>query len=97
MQKFIQDIFFLRWLKYMLYQLQKMDLGKLSTQTAQPGLSVRDMAEQEIYIPSLLAQREIVAKLDAARERSEKLKRAAEEGLQTAALMRKAILKEAFA
>ena len=83
--------------KYMLYQLKKMDLGKLSSQAAQPGLSVRDMAEQEIFLPPLPTQRKIVAKLDAVRERCEKLKRAAEEGLQTAALMRKAILKEAFA
>ena len=51
----------------------------------------------EIPIPPLPTQRKIVAKLDAVRERCEKLKRAAEEGLQTAALMRKAILKEAFA
>lgn len=50
----------------------------------------------EIPLPPLTTQREIVAKLDAVREKCAKLKSAAEEGLKTAALLRKAILKEAF-
>ena len=60
-------------------------------------VNVKDIRDLEVGIPPLPTQREIVAKLDAVRGRCEKLKHAAEEGLQTAALMRKAILKEAFA
>ena len=64
--------------------------------TAQ-GIKASRLVNLNVLIPSIPTQREIVAKLDAVRGRCEKLKRAAEEGLQTAALMRKAILKEAFA
>lgn len=65
--------------------------------TTVPHISHKDIESYLVPFPPLPAQRKIVAKLDAVRERCEKLKRAAEEGLQTAALMRKAILKEAFA
>ena len=64
--------------------------------TAQ-GIKASRLVNLNVLIPPLPTQRKIVAKLDAVRERCEKLKRAAEEGAQTAALMRKAILKEAFA
>lgn len=50
----------------------------------------------DVPLPPLTTQREIVAKLDAVREKCAKLKTAAEEGIKTAVLMRKAILKEAF-
>lgn len=53
---------------------------------------------ENIELPHLdfAEQSAIVAKLDAVREKCAKLKSAAEEGLKTAALLRKAILKEAF-
>ena len=49
-----------------------------------------------IPLPPLATQHSIVARLDAARERAEKLKAAAGRGMALAADMRKAILKEAF-
>ena len=52
--------------------------------------------EYFVAIPTLSAQRETVARLDAAKAKKEKLVAAARRGRETAALMRKAILKEAF-
>lgn len=63
--------------------------------TAQ-GIKASRLVNLLVLIPSLTTQREIVAKLDAVWEKCAKLKSAAEEGLKTAALLRKAILKEAF-
>jgi restriction endonuclease S subunit len=50
----------------------------------------------EFPLPSIEVQKEIVAKLDAAKERCEKLKAEAERGLKAAENLRKAILSEAF-
>ena len=50
----------------------------------------------EFPLPSISVQKEVVAKLDAAKERCEKLKAAAERGLTAAENLRKAILSEAF-
>ena len=50
----------------------------------------------EFPLPPLSVQKEIVAKLDAAKERCEKLKAEAERGLRAAENLRKAILSEAF-
>lgn len=69
---------------------------KVSDGATIPRLYNGDVEGLEIPVPPLTAQREIVAKLDAVREKCAKLKSAAEEGLKTAALLRKAILKEAF-
>ena len=66
------------------------------TGTAQPNLAAKNVARFEIPIPSLSVQREVVARLDAAKAKKEKLVAAARRGRETAALMRKAILKEAF-
>jgi type I restriction enzyme S subunit len=52
--------------------------------------------EYPFLLPSVNVQKEIVAKLDAAKERCEKLKAAAERGLTAAQNLRKAILSEAF-
>ena len=49
-----------------------------------------------IPLPPLSVQNEIVVKLDAAKERCEKLKAEAERGLRAAENLRKAILSEAF-
>ena len=59
-------------------------------------LSVKKMQEIIIPIPPLSVQKEIVAKLDAAKERCEKLKAEAERGLRASENLRKAILSEAF-
>ena len=55
-----------------------------------------DIADLSIPLPAFSTQRAIVAKLDAAKERCEKLKAAAMCGLAAAENLRKAILAEAF-
>ena len=50
----------------------------------------------EIPVPSLAEQREVVARLDGAKARAEKLETKAQEGVSVCETMRKAILKEAF-
>ena len=67
-----------------------------SNSTTLPIVNKTTFSSLEIPVPPLTTQREIVTKLDAVREKCAKLKSAAEEGLKTAALLRKAILKEAF-
>ena len=52
--------------------------------------------EFQIPLPSIEVQKGIFAKLDAAKERCEKLKAEAERGLKAAENLRKAILSEAF-
>ena len=64
--------------------------------TTVPHISHKDIERFEIPICSIDMQREVVARLDAARSRCEKLKAAAGRGMALAADMRKAILKEAF-
>lgn len=82
--------------RFMLHQLGIMNLGQLSTQAAQPGLSVKVLSEQEVLVPPLAAQREVVERLDSAKARAEKLEAKAREGVAVCETMRKAILKEAF-
>lgn len=64
--------------------------------TAQANLSLQNVRDFQIPVPSLSIQRSVVARLDAAKGKKEKLVAAARRGRETAALMRKAILKEAF-
>ena len=45
---------------YLAYLLSTMHLGNLSAQSAQPGLSVRTLSKQEIDLPSLEKQRQVV-------------------------------------
>lgn len=82
--------------RFMLYQLDVMNLGQLSTQAAQPGLSVKVLSEQDVFVPPLADQREVVSRLDSAKARAEKLEAKAREGVAVCETMRKAILKEAF-
>ncbi|NHM13626.1 restriction endonuclease subunit S [Xiamenia xianingshaonis] len=52
---------------YLAYLLSTMDLGRLSAQSAQPGLSVKTLARQIIDLPSLGVQQcvvELLGKLD---------------------------------
>lgn len=64
--------------------------------TTVPHISHKDIESYDIPLPSLPVQREVVARLDAAKAKKGKLVAAARRGRETAALMRKAILKEAF-
>ena len=82
---------------YLYYWFVNFPINSCIIVGAIPFVDFNMLGNMEFPLPPLPTQRKIVAKLDAVRERCEKLKRAAEEGLQTAALMRKAILKEAFA
>ena len=77
-----------------LWRLEVVVLGVLGV------LSILELLGRLVVLVILeileLSMNEIVTKLDAVREKCAKLKSAAEEGLKTAALLRKAILKEAF-
>ena len=67
-----------------------------SDATTLPLVSKKEFSDLSIPLPPLAIQRAIVAKLDAAKERCEKLKSAALRGLAAAENLRKAILAEAF-
>jgi type I restriction enzyme S subunit len=45
--------------RYLAYLLGAMNLGRLSGQSAQPGLSVKVLAQQEIDMPSLEQQKKV--------------------------------------
>lgn len=47
--------------RYLAYLLSTMNLGRLSGQSAQPGLSVKTLAKQEIELPTLEQQNRIVS------------------------------------
>jgi type I restriction enzyme S subunit len=64
--------------------------------TNQKELYPQTLAQLSIPLPPLSVQNEIVAKLDVAKERCEKLKAEAERGLRASENLRKAILSEAF-
>lgn len=62
--------------RYLVYLLSIMNLGRLSGQSAQPGLSVRTLAKQEIELPALEQQNKIVsilASLDDKIEQNQKI------------------------
>ena len=62
----------------------------------QASVNTTDFKRMPIIRPPISTQRAIIAKLDAAKERCEKLKAAAMRGLAAAENLRKAILAEAF-
>ena len=49
--------------RYLAYLLSQMNLGRLSGQSAQPGLSVKTLAKQVIELPPLDVQNKVVAVL----------------------------------
>lgn len=49
--------------RYLAYLLSTMELGRLSAQSAQPGLSVKTLSKQEVSLPSKETQDKIVALL----------------------------------
>ena len=58
------------------YLLSTMNLGRLSAQSAQPGLSVKTLSKQEIYLPPLEKQKQVVevlGRIDAKIEANAKL------------------------
>ena len=58
------------------YLLSTMSLGRLSAQSAQPGLSVKTLSKQEIYLPPLEKQKQVVevlGRIDAKIEANAKL------------------------
>lgn len=55
--------------RFLAYYLSTMSLGRLSGQSAQPGLSVKTLAVQEITIPPLEVQKKIAAILSALDEK----------------------------
>ena len=57
--------------RYLSYLLSKMNLGRLSGQSAQPGLSVKTLAKQQISLPSLEIQTRIVSILSKLDEKIE--------------------------
>ena len=86
--------------KYLYYFVQSerfiSELVAVSEKASYP--SVTDSVVKNVQIPlrSLSVQESVVAKLDEARGRCDKLKVAAERGLRAAENLRKAILAEAF-
>ena len=81
---------------YFLLLMNKQELRRNVRQTTIPRLSNKFLEDLVIPLPDLATQRAIVVKLDAAKERCEKLKAAAMRGLAAAENLRKAILAEAF-
>lgn len=69
---------------------------KVSDGATIPRIYNGDIESAEIPLPSLLVQRQIVARLSTAKARAEKLEAKAREGVAVCETMRKAILKEAF-
>lgn len=57
--------------RYLAYLLSTMNLGRLSGQSAQPGLSVKTLAKQEIELPALEQQNKIVSILASLDEKNE--------------------------
>lgn len=51
--------------RYLAYLLSTMRLGRLSAQSAQPGLSVKTLSKQEVDLPSLEVQKQVVRVLGA--------------------------------
>lgn len=57
--------------RYLSYLLDSMKLGRLSGQSAQPGLSVKVLAQQEVDMPSLEQQKKVVKILSAIEDKIE--------------------------
>lgn len=66
------------------------------SKAAQPNISAGTIGSYAIPLPPISTQREVVARLDLAKARAEKLEAKAREGVVVCETMRKAILKEAF-
>lgn len=72
--------------RYLAYLLSRMNLGRLSGQSAQPGLSVKTLAKQVVNLPSLEVQNKVVAvlsSLDSKIELNEKINDNLQQQVQT--------------
>ena len=84
--------------EFLYYQLlgMKEEMVSQAQGGAQPNISQIKIKNLRVCLPPLSAQREVVARLDSAKARAEKLEAKAREGVAVCETMRKAILKEAF-
>ena len=82
--------------RYLLYALSLVDAKTLMQDSNYPALRASEIENITIPLPTLPVQRSIVARLDAALERCDKLARLARAGADACAALRKAILKEVF-
>ena len=80
----------------MLLRDESFKLHCTTSGTTVPHISHKDIETYEIPFPPAKVQKEIVARLSAAKARAEKLEAKAQEGVAVCETMRKAILKEAF-
>ena len=86
------------WLAYMMRSKRFLEyvVPISNNRTGMPKVNRSEVLAFTFSLPPLEAQRAIVGKLDSAKDKCEKLKVAAERGLQAAEDLRKAILAEAF-
>ena len=89
----IEPKFFIHYSQSSKYRSQ---ISSQLTGTTRARISRKHLSSVLIACPPISTQRAIIAKLDAAKERCEKLKAAAMRGLAAAENLRKAILAEAF-
>ena len=82
--------------RFVEFYFASIKIEELVKGAAQPKLTQKALNSIAIPLPSLSIQREVVARLDAAKARAEKLEAKAREGVAVCETMRKAILKEAF-
>ena len=82
--------------RFVEFYFASIKIDDLVTGAAQPKLTQNALNSIEIPLPHLSVQREVVARLDVAKAKAEKLEAKAREGVAVCETMRKAILKEAF-
>jgi type I restriction enzyme S subunit len=84
--------------EFLYYQLlgMKEEMVSQAQGGAQPNISQIKIKNLRVCLPPLSIQREVVARLDGAKAKAERLEAKAREGVAVCETMRKAILKEAF-
>ena len=82
--------------RFVEFYFASIKIEELVKGAAQPKLTQKALNSIAIPLPPLSIQREVVARLDGAKEKAEKLELKAREGVAVCETMRKAILKEAF-
>jgi type I restriction enzyme S subunit len=86
----------IKYVWHYLHSERVLDIWDKAKTSVNGNLRNSDITDLKIPLPLIEVQKEIVAKLDAAKERCEKLKAEAERGLRASENLRKAILSEAF-
>lgn len=82
--------------RFVEFYFASIKIDDLVTGAAQPKLTQNALNSIAIPLPPLSIQREVVARLDGAKAKAEKLEAKARDGVAVCETMRKAILKEAF-